>query len=285
MDIATRWLPSGLPEDYTYVLVHVEARTPSAAFDLGRAKVDTLRASWSIMQRPTQTRSFGRPPPPLSVIRWGPLSTIHTVEGSPCDGVAWIDESFRPNEPTHQVSSASVLRKQEAWVRKRLVALNVRPKLERLLRGYVSALDNRDTSPAFVELWSVFEHLTGGLARNGGYETNLRKAKACFQFSDETSSNWFWQELKHLHRLRNSLIHRAYAGLGGERDERHERRMRVQQLRWIVEGIFRFLLANVHSVGSLERTYELLDLPLSPVLLRSRRKLYSQPIRLHSPPK
>ncbi|MGI9175576.1 MAG: hypothetical protein ACR2GR_09700, partial [Rhodothermales bacterium] len=148
---------------------------------------------------------------PINVIRPGPAHFLDHAS-DPLSKTHWYEPTFFWARPllTQEVRKFwKTLRIQELEIRRELRRLPYRSELEKAFRQYARALDEHDTTTAFLKLWPVLEHLTGVSTQPRiEYKTLIRRAAFLC-----TEHEYHEQVLRHLRLVRNKTVH---SGIGLE---------------------------------------------------------------------
>lgn len=166
-------------QDYTIVIVTVDARTANEAFERAVRDLDFHRGMWNYaLTQSTISRSSGSPQP-LGDIGLGRVHTIHRATGAAVGGTFWYQTSFTP-QPVVDV--------RRDWERVIDIAAVVRRKsrqdgygaeLREVFVRYTRALDGVDFDSTFLKLWSLLELLTA--TTSARYDQTINRALFVFQ--------------------------------------------------------------------------------------------------------
>jgi hypothetical protein len=129
------------------------------------------------------------------------------------------------------------------------------------LLQYVRALDRRDWSISFLELWAALEFLP--MTQKDPYSVTIRRAATV---SGNPKIPRF--VLSHLRDVRNGMVH-SFQG-------RPDMEMLVYQTKNYVEWLLAFFLYNPFRLTSLDESRQFLDLPDEIGILKGR----ARPLRI-----
>lgn len=258
------------PRDYSYVKVHVSARDPYEAAELGFRRMDFLRAIWNLFFnfKSGFRLSFGSEgQKPVNRILPGPFHTLHFPDGKlALEGQWWYTPLIKGASPERIGQHYNALREFERLVRKRIARCIFHDQLVEFLIRYVRALDESDLTTSFLRLWALLEEITG--TSKTSYDVTVRRAS--FVFDNPQYSRIL---LEYLRDQRNRIVHK-----GSQVDDAERL---TYELKRFVEALLRFLLSQSNRFANLQAFYSLLDLPPDAKLLRARIRQHELAYRLH----
>jgi hypothetical protein len=239
------------PAHYRPVLVHVRARCEYAAIDKGIDTSDTLRglANFSLNYRSSR-RTLSGLRKPVNQILPGPVHTVHNKDGTLVrPGVFWYDPRHAYHQqPRPAGRSYHAIGKSMLLLKRTIERSKVKDVAQEGLLRYTRALDNPDWEASFFHLWGALESVTFTNSPRSSYEDTIRRAS--FLFARRALAR---QTLKHLRDRRNAYTHRAA--------EHGNPEILIMQLKWYVEALLRWLIANPHRFQSKQEFQEFLDAP------------------------
>lgn len=253
---------------YPYVVVRTSGRSPHDAFTDGMAALDQVRGLLNLSLNSGQRfrLSFGARQP-VNALRLGKMHSLHNLDGSLAIDRFWYEPEFI--EPINLADLSRHQKKLSRFMRE--VQRNLRGSklapyaLDGLVR-YTRALDRRDWSASFQELWMTLEFLTNTM--RSSYDVTIRRAAALFSDYEFTL-----EMTKHLRGRRNEIVH----GVA----EHPEIEILLFQLKRIVEHHLLFYIRNPCGLHSREEVGQLLDLPIDADSLRRTRQLVDSALKLH----
>jgi hypothetical protein len=258
------------PRDYSYVKVHVSARDPYEAAELGFRRIDFLRAIWNLFFnfKSVFRQSFGSEgQKPVNRILPGPFHTLHFPDGNiALEGQWWYTPLIRGVGPERIGQHYTALREFERLVRKRIARCTFHEQLEEFLIRYVRALDESDLTTSFLRLWALLEEITD--TSKTSYGVTVKRAS--FVFDNPQYSRIL---LEYLRDQRNRIVHK-----GSQADDAEQL---TYELKRFVEALLRFLLSQSNRFTNLQAFCSLLDLPPDANLLRERIRQHELAYRLH----
>jgi len=243
----------GLTDFATTVVASVRARNQDVAYESARREIDLRRAFWNLHENSGSWRVLASPMRAVNKILWGPVTTIHTADGSFARNGLWVDRAVSTKHSFGPRSNSKIFIFEQAMTR-RIRKSPLRQFLEDALVGYVRALDHVDQEHCFLSLFTVFEHLTGGMNEGTNYERAMKRTLACFDVSND-ERRFREEELAYLRAFRNELVHRGRAAA--------DEHAAVQLLLVYVHGLLKVFLGSLISSPSREEAFSALDLPPS----------------------
>lgn len=258
------------PRDYTYVKVHMSARDPYEAAEVGFRQVDFLRAIWNLSFNlgANFRLSFGSERhKPVNRILPGPFHTLHFPDGKlALEGQWWYTPLLKGARAEQIAQRYNALREFDRLIRKRIDRCSFRDQLTGFLIRYVRALDEPDLTTSFLRLWALLEEITG--TAKGSYDVTVRRAS--FVFEDPQYARVV---LGYLRDQRNRIVHKGFQVDDAER--------LTYELKCFVEALLRFLLDQASKFANIQAFYCLLDLPPDATSLRARIKQHELAYKLH----
>lgn len=244
------------PDFLVQALIYVTARTPAGVYNIGKDRLDYLRALWNfiVIGQTGMRLTFGAPRP-VNAILPGPLCTIHKPDGSLVRDLFWHE--------SQGIDLFWVYHRDENWpkiqgrvksLRARIQHIPYSQDLERAFVRYARALDNLDPEIAFHRLWSVLEYLTGG---ESNYEDLIRRAAFLAKNRDRGFTR---MTLQHLRDVRNGIVH--------EDSSRSNIMTYLYQLKGLTEALFRFHVFSGKRFTARAEAVAFLDTPTDPALLK-----------------
>jgi len=267
--IACHDFPRGLPKNYAYAKINVEARSEDEAVERALESLDLIRGIWNYFYN---KGSYSFSPrglmKPVNEILLGPLHTLHYPNGNPASDRYWYEPEYREPIDTKNISSEWMqLKKYEKNIRNRLNNSNYRQFMEQSFVRYVRALDEFRLDNAFLKLWSLIEFLTDTVG--GKYDQTIKRV--LFLCKDRP---FHQQVLKHLREYRNRSIHFDYTSL--------DIRKYIFQLKRYVEGLLGYHLQNIFKAPHLQDAASILDLPTNIDDLKHKICCFRKALRFHS---
>lgn len=243
----------GLTDFATGVVASVRARNQYVAYESARREIDLRRALWNLHENSGSWRVLASPMRAVNKILWGPVTTVHKAGGVIAGNGFWVDRAVSTKHSFGPKSDSKIFIFEQAMVH-RIRRSPLRQFLEDGLVGYVRALDHVDQEHCFLSLFTVFEHLTGGMNQGTNYERAMKRALACFDVSNH-ERRFREEELAYLRVFRNELVHRGRAAA--------DEHAAVQLLLVYVHGLLKVFLGSLISSPSREEAFGALDLPPS----------------------
>lgn len=237
------------PRDFAALTVEVRARSAADAFEQAIWRVDLLRAMWNLAHNTRTISRWSTGQTPVNEIRMGPLSVLHTADGTVVPGSLWGEPPWTYSEIAARLGGRwTTVLKDEAWIRRALRRIQYRESIQDLLVRYTRALDGRDYESTHVKLWSVLEQATG--TADARYDVTVRRA------------SFLWKDWEHARvvleghrRVRNETVH---AGSGPEVWEGH-----LYSLKRFVERLIWFHLQAGTRFSTFAEACNFLELPPS----------------------
>lgn len=260
----------GLTDFATAVVARVRARNQDVAHELARREIDLRRACWNLHENSGSWRVLASPMRAVNKILWGPVTTVHRADGSLARDGCWVDRAVSTKHSFAPKAVSKIFEVEQTMMR-RVRTSSLRKFLEDALVGYVRALDHVDQEHCFLSLFTVFEHLTGGMNEGTNYERAMKRALACFDVSND-ERRFRTEELTYLRAFRNELVHRGRAAA--------DEHAAVQLLLVYVHGLLKVFLGSLVSAPSREEAFSALDLPPSRAGLLAQRRNVTKFLRL-----
>lgn len=270
----TRWDRSGLQRELdelrsegltdfaTAVVARVRARNQDVAHELARREIDLRRAFWNLHENSGSWRVLASPMRAVNKILWGPVTTVHKADGAVAGNGLWFDREVSTKHSFGPRSDSKIFTFEQEMAR-RVRKSPLRQFLEDALVGYVRALDHVDQEHCFLSLFTVFEHLSGGMNEGTNYGHAMKRALACFDVSND-ERRFREEELVYLRAFRNELVHRGRAAA--------DEHAAVQLLLVYVHGLLKVFLGSLISSPSREEAFNALDLPPSRAGLLAQKR-------------
>jgi hypothetical protein len=169
-----QWGPS--TQRYSTVRVSVQARSDVEAVESALDALDLLRGIWNLyfnVSSPARS-SFGKRQP-VNRLVLGPVYSLHEPSGKFATDRLWYPADYvGPLRPMLLKPFWKRLHEFEKLIRKYLPRSQYTEDIEVAIRRYTRTLDSRHWNTAFVELWSLLEHLTD--TSTTGYDKTIRRA-------------------------------------------------------------------------------------------------------------
>ena len=236
------------PKDYLAARVLVEAKTISEAANNALDAINLARGIWNLYEnRKLHWRmSFGKRDP-INKIHLGPFHFLHYKEGDLATESWWCDLGYtQPIKLYDATNNIEKLRRFNKQVRNLLYHHKYREQVEAGILRYSSALDDKNWNNAFLKLWGVLEFLTNSSRLN-----NERAVKrTLFLFKDKVYNKLLLESIR---RYRNHYVHAD--------SENSEIETYLFPLKYFVEVLLEFNLANKYGFNTLEESAELLEQP------------------------
>ncbi len=238
-----------LPSNYSQVSIAVNARSAVEAVKQGMDDLDYIRGLFNLaINSTTQTLRFtlgGRHP--VNKVVLGPIHTIHTENGDAAIESWWYDPKYYgPIMLYSQSNKVEILLEYARVFRKNCKKLEYHDFVKEALIRYTRALDSRDYSNAYLQLWGILEFLTDTV-RGGMSEKTIDRA-ACFG----NDRDYARQLLINLREHRNRSAHAGY-----ESDSIEDL---LFILKNIVESVIEFLVFSKFAFTSIKEFGQFLDL-------------------------
>ncbi len=268
-EMACRPLCTDPPKTYLPVLLFLSARSPEEAFHKGFEALDLLRGIWNLNENYGLFRiTIGDVRTPINTIVLGPIHIVQPGTANPLKESWWYDPYYQGPITVKTIGpQMEDFYRREKRVRKLLQMHNYRADLEWAIREYGRALDYRNFDISFLKLWPVMERLTDTLI--GNYGVTIRRTSFIFQ-----EPQYHREVLDHLRMRRNAFVH--YNELSRSIDTY------IFQLKFYVEALINFHLANGKTFSNLSEASEFLDLPVDLKALKKKSHLYTRGIRFRS---
>ncbi len=236
------------PLFYTWVQVHIKARTISESFSRGISALNLLRALWNFPLNHSlyHSKTFGRNTEPINRILTGPIHTLHNKDGSLATDMWWYDlEYIKPVNPMNLEVEWNKVKKFEEYYRKNQTKTHYSQHIVDSLQIYVQALDERNMHTCFLKLWGALEKLTG--IKEGGTVKNLIR-RTSFFFKD---AKFHSQVLNHLKDYRNRAVHHS--------ENSKEIRTIVFQLKAYIEAVLNYTINLSSDFAGIEEFFQFAD--------------------------
>lgn len=246
------------PDSYCAVGACVSAKSEEVAVNRALRALDLLRGIMCIHGNPQFQLTFGGTDrSPINVIRFGSIQTLHAKDGAPVGDFFWYEPDYKEAR-IFKFKKIDVVKKN---IRKSLIMIS-RSRFGRSIADsairYVRALDEPNSSVAFLRLWGALEMLlTPGKA-----DYDLLIERCSFLFVDR---EYVRQVMMHLRERRNATVHTGH--------DVSEARTNCYILQMYFVDVFLFFLLNSRDYRSLVEIHELLDMPRSKDEISRRRKI------------
>lgn len=240
------------PAKFKAVRVSLLTRSAEEAWRRGSDAVDLLRGIWNfgVGRRRFQVTLMGEYGP-FNRVMLGPQATLHWPDGR------LADEKLQPfpfvaKSPVTDPSEWQAMLLVEQQINRALRKISYRHLIENAFIRYCRAMDDSDLEASLLQLWSILEQL----AASGGdrYDILIRRVSALWDNPEPYRS-----VLQHLREIRNSYVH---AGHSSEEIE-----ALVGQLKFFVEELIGFHLAQGHQFSKFEEASQFLDYSSRPEVL------------------
>jgi hypothetical protein len=266
-------LPPWEPRSRAYlpVRVSVRAHSESEAVQSALDALNLLRGIWNLyFNRLTVLRSSSGRRQPVNKLVLGPVHSLHEPSGKQAN-MHWYEANYVGPRGTFTIDSRrdwERLRIFERLIRRYLSRSEYREDIESAIRRYTKILDSRDWNSAFVQMWSLLEHLTCTLKAN--YDTTIRRALFLYQKDERDYQR---QILRHLRQHRNRVVHGGY--------ETDDSETLLYQLKNFVERVLFFHIFANPGFARLQDTAEFLSLPADLTALQRQMHLMRRALRFH----
>jgi len=260
-----------LPTDYIAVRVASTGRNQAEAARKALESLGLLMGIWNfLLTRGSVTFTLGGTGQgPIADLRLGPMHTLHHPDGQAATPLIWYEPAYTQPASAKDYSDRFMkMRKDERWIQNQITKADDGEWFRNAFMRYAAAVDEPRLETAFLQFWSLFEHLTN--TRKDSYEATVRRA--AFIYEDYQFAR---QELQHLRGVRNGLVHLGQSS--------GDRQAHVFQLKRYVDDLLLFLLGERNIRQSLEEINELLDLPPDADELRRRCALQERAITFRKP--
>ena len=246
---------------YSPVRVSVRAPTETVAFESAMDALDLLRGTWNLRLNSGGRMSSGKRKPVNALV----LGPIHSLP----DWFWYEPDYVEPVQALRLASRESDLREWETTVRSRLSKSRYRGKLEDAIRRHARVLDTREWNSAFVQMWSLLEHLTD--STNDPNRVTAKRASFLWKRSERPFHS---QVLKHLMEYRNRTVH---AGITTDRIE-----TLLYQVKRYVDQTLLFHVGSASTFSSISEAAEYMDVPSELPELRRRRGMLERALKYHA---
>lgn len=237
-----------IPTEYTWARIAVSARSTHDAVQKALGSLNLFRAALNyIINYNSRSFSFGNKPKPINKVLYGPIHTLHKLDGKLAEDYLWYEEECFEMAQAYCSNPKDFedMMKYFSNLRKQLSKSKIRNVLQDGILLYNSALDSYSFDTAFIKLWATLELLTGTNPKDS-YDTTIKRTK--FIFKNVEIEN---DLLEILRKCRNDIVHRGY--MDGQRQTL------LDDLKLYVESLINFLLWDVQELKSFEEIKTLLD--------------------------
>ena len=206
--------PTSPCKHYTAVTISTQGRSEAEA---GLAALDALnlqRGVWNLgLNLGLWARPINQRREPVNTVLLGPVHSLHRPNGELMPRGIWFDNEYvEPTQTTKLQRQWDQVIQYEGTVRSLLHRSSYRSQLEEFIRDYVRALDGREWTSAFMQLWGLLERLTG-TRPDESYEETIKRAAFLYHESERGLHELV---LNHLRSHRNRNVH------AGERSDAAE---------------------------------------------------------------
>ncbi len=253
---------------YTDVIITTKAKTPAIAVTKCIRALDIIRAIWSFGANSTMELLGGEQGVPINKIKLGLAHTIHINNGQLADRGYWFDSNFGIVAP-YIFHSIEGFRRQFSRHLNQLEKSNYSEKLKDALQRYVRALDEKDSSTAFIKLWGAIESLVSPSRAN----YDLVTSRCSFLYPE---SDYHKQVLEHLREKRNKNVHHNELSI--------KSKIHCYQLQGYFRSLIEFHLELVDEFKTLDDANKFLDLPTKLIDLKKKRLIVEGAIKFRSGP-
>lgn len=246
--------------NYIPVSVGVKARTEAVAFETAMEKIDLIRGVWNFWKNRQKilSRSFGKKEP-VNKILLGPLHSMHKPNGELYSKLWWFETDFHGVERAFDdTRNRDRMLSFAISFRKRLKKLPYKEEIESAVIRYVRSLDSVDMNDSILRLWGVLEFLTG---------TARKRSEATINRTLFFSSDKEFDRIK-LNTIKDYRNKTAHVGINiNVYDE-----LVLYQLKYYVERVLFFHIANNFKFSSLKEATDFLDHPTCKTTLEKMAK-------------
>jgi hypothetical protein len=246
--------------EYTHIAVHVESITHAEAGSHALNTLDTLTGLWNLLLSHRQWHLLPgvRQSPILGVIHYGPIHTLHQPNGDPVGDFCWYNSSYKTDSKLYCPKNGWASTKRKfGHITKRLLSLEYHQPLLRLLGRYGAALNTNDSGVAFLQLWSVIEHITDTVGAR--YEETSKRAS--WIYDDHEIGQDMMEAMR---RNRNVYVHSA-------KEDRQADQMALL-LKSIVDDHLLRLVFNQFGVASIDEYAQIISLSSDLTVLQNRMR-------------
>jgi hypothetical protein len=249
------------------VRVHVTARTPSGAFEIGRHEVDYARGVWNfIINKGTSLSPFSMgPQQPINKILPGPIHTIHTSRGALATETVWYELHSPEQIPLISAAQIRIIEERAQMIHRRVMENAYRRDVQHAFVRYTRALDYVDHATAFIRLWTTIEYL----ANTSKFDELVRRI---LFLTGDAQQGFVETVLLHMRDVRNGLVHGdsplKYT------DMREGLEAYLFQLKVFAEWLLSFHLRSGRKHKTRASATEVLDTPTNKEELQRRIRLY-----------
>jgi hypothetical protein len=259
---------------YRLVTVSTKGRSIHEGTDNALTDLHLLRGLWSLFATyGSWSFRFGSPGrKPLGVIHTGPVYTLHLPDGRAADDrFYWFDPDFTEDRPLFKDEGRwPAIEKNRRWAVRRLATCAYRQEFQDVLVRYAGALDQVNSSIAFLQMWSILEKITDTVGAN--YDETIRRASWVYAEEDRPIAR---EMLGALRNRRNEYVHAGKSGTHGD------------QIAYLIKSFIDphlvRLLSNPFKVRNLSEYAQILALPTALSALKEQKRKFLQAIRALTP--
>lgn len=264
-------LHAATPENYRWARVTLDSKGDGEAANKALDALHLLLGVWNISLSSSGRKSWVGKRKPVNTVTLGPIHTVHFLSGKLEREIWWFDPNYCGSIPSRSLGK-DVERVVQFWygVKRKLMKIPYRNHLEKWIRLYNQALDEKDWSTSYIRLWQVLEAATN--TSDGSHKVTVRRV--AFLYPDREFNHAF---IDHLRNMRNQLVH--------ESADKNTMETHLFLLKNYVEDILLFHLRQAGQFRTLGEVSEFLDLPTSIVDLTKRSDLFKKAIRFRKPAK
>jgi hypothetical protein len=184
----------------------------------------------------------------------------------------WYDPDFTEDQPIYKPANGwwVDIEKKRRLAMRCLAALEYKNDLIAILIRYVNALDQPNTDIAFLQMWSILEKITDTIG--GKYDETIERTLWPFQGQDRFVSKNILESLRY---RRNQYVH------SGKADQECDQI--AYMIKSFVDPHLFMLISNRLNVHSLEEYGNFLALPSNITILKERRQILTQALRVLQP--
>ena len=268
----TQWLPrkNKIPNNYTWAMVTVSAKSIHHAAQEALRALNLFRGELNYsINYGKRSFSFGCTPKPINKILYGPIHTLHKLDGGLVDDIYWHEEEcFFELAKTYRNNIAGrfdkIMNSLSAF-RKQLSKSKIKDILENAILLYNAALDSYSFDTAFIKLWATLELLTG--TGRDSYDITVKRTAFIYKDVEAIKGH-----LNILRDCRNNLVHKGY--MEGQKE------ILLYDLKLFVEQLIDFLLWNVQGLKNFGEIKQLLRSCPDKKELENKLRIYNMAQKL-----
>lgn len=265
-ELQVRWDRSPIGEHvektkYKTIRVKTTGRSIHEATGNALDALHLLRGYWNLFATlGSWSRSLGsRLHKPMGVVHAGPVHTLHHPDGRLVDGAEyWYEPDFSGDFDLFKPKKGwDMIEKNRRWAMARVRRLSYRHELEQLLVRYAMALDQSNPDIAFLNMWSILEHVTDTIGAS--YDKTIKRT--LWPYNDRDIGK---ELLESLRFRRNRFVHSSKSD--GDNDQV------AYLMKSFVDQHLLHLIRNDFNVASLKDYAQHLELPTSIDSLDTQRR-------------